>query len=235
MSTLPARWAVASRYSPGSMPWALHEIEPVPGARLDGERDVDHHVADDLDRARLTRLSLAGSPAAAAEEQSSSAAGVVAEHAVELLGHRHVVGAHPGLDVGDRDAALGAAERARERRVGVAVDEHEVGRRLRAAPARAPRASARSGRCAEPSATPSSRSGAGIPSSEKKIAESRSSKCWPVWTRISSWARRSSGETAAALTNCGRFPMTVRTFTRGPARAASSPALVRTSIARCAR
>src|ERR1700761_3670923 len=69
---------------------------------------------------------------------------------------------------------------------------------------------------AEPSEIPSWRSGAGSPNSEKNTADRRSSKCWPVWTRISSCSRRNGGGTAAALMNCGRFPITVRTFMEEP-------------------
>ena len=62
----------------------------------------------------------------------------------------------------------------------------------------------------EPPETPSSRSGGGTPSSRKNTAESSSSWCWPVWTSTSSWRSRSGRDTAAALTNWGRLPMTVR-------------------------
>ena len=58
---------------------------------------------------------------------------------------------------------------------------------------------------------PSSRSGRGTPSSSTKTVLSSSSWCWPVWTSTSSARSRSRVDTAAAFTNCGRFPMTVRT------------------------
>src|SRR4051812_18006318 len=58
---------------------------------------------------------------------------------------------------------------------------------------------------------PSSRSGRGTPSSSTKTVLSSSSWCWPVWTSSSSCPARSRRDTAAALTNCGRFPMTVTT------------------------
>src|SRR3954468_19868211 len=58
---------------------------------------------------------------------------------------------------------------------------------------------------------PSSRSGRGTPSSSTNTVLSSSSWCWPVCTSSSSCAARSMRETAAALTNCGRFPMTVTT------------------------
>src|SRR5450755_1022562 len=64
----------------------------------------------------------------------------------------------------------------------------------------------------EPPDTLSSRSGAGSPSSLKNTAESSSSKCWPVWTITSSCCSRSFGDTAAALMNWGRLPITVSTF-----------------------
>ena len=52
---------------------------------------------------------------------------MVGDDAVELLGHRAVERAHARLDVRDRDARLGGGQRAGERRVRVAVDEHRVG------------------------------------------------------------------------------------------------------------
>src|SRR3954471_8288303 len=58
---------------------------------------------------------------------------------------------------------------------------------------------------------PSSRSGRGTPSSSTNTVLSSSSWCWPVWTSSSSCSARSRRDTAAALTNCGRFPMTVTT------------------------
>ena len=59
---------------------------------------------------------------AGAEEQVGEAVG---EHAVDLFGHRAVERTQPRLDVGDRDDELGRREGAGERRVGVAVDEHQ--------------------------------------------------------------------------------------------------------------
>ena len=50
----------------------------------------------------------------------------VDDDAVELLGHRPVERAQARLDVGDRHAELRGRERAGERRVRVAVDEHPV-------------------------------------------------------------------------------------------------------------
>ena len=50
---------------------------------------------------------------------------MVREHAVELLRHRAVIGTHARLDVRHGDAGLRSCERARERRVRVAVDQHQ--------------------------------------------------------------------------------------------------------------
>ena len=94
-------------------------------ARGDDPGDVDHDVADDLDRAgdrfarEVVRRALRG--------HEQQVADVVGDDAVELLGHRAVERAHPGLDVRDGDPQLRRCERARERRVRVAVDEHRVG------------------------------------------------------------------------------------------------------------
>ena len=48
---------------------------------------------------------------------------------VELLGHRTVKRAHSGLDVRHRDPRLCRRQGPGQRRVGVTVDEHEIGRR----------------------------------------------------------------------------------------------------------
>ena len=85
---------------------------------------VDHHVADDHHLARdvlvVERLRRRGG---GAQQQRR---GVVGEDAVELLGHRPVIRAHPGLDVRDRDLRLRGRQRSRQRRVRVAIDEDDV-------------------------------------------------------------------------------------------------------------
>ena len=58
---------------------------------------------------------------------------MVGQHAVALLRHRAVERAHAGLDVRERKPQARARQRARKRRVGVAVDEREVGRHVVAA------------------------------------------------------------------------------------------------------
>ena len=55
---------------------------------------------------------------------------MVGQDAVDLLGHRAVERAHPGLHVRQRKVPPGGGERPGQRRVGVAVDEHELGRRV---------------------------------------------------------------------------------------------------------
>ena len=51
---------------------------------------------------------------------------MIDEHAVELLRHRPVKGAHPGFHVSDRNPRLCPGQRAGQGRVGVTVDEHRV-------------------------------------------------------------------------------------------------------------
>ncbi len=51
---------------------------------------------------------------------------MVGQHAVLLLRHAHVVGAQAGLHMRDGDVQLGRGQRARQRGVGVAVDQHGV-------------------------------------------------------------------------------------------------------------
>ncbi len=51
----------------------------------------------------------------------------VGQHAVDLLGHRAVEGAQPGLDVGDGLSELAGDERGGKRRVHIARHQHHVG------------------------------------------------------------------------------------------------------------
>ena len=120
-STLPARWAVTRRSRELDA-----EVERRRALVRRAEHDVAHHVAGDRrprrrhPRARDSRRRPAGRQQQVRER--------VADDAVDLLRHRAVEGAHAGLDVGQRDLRLGRDERAAQRRVGVAVDEHRVGR-----------------------------------------------------------------------------------------------------------
>ena len=115
------------------------------GARREHARDVDHDVTDDLDgaRHRLAR-EVARRDLRRREQQRAQ---MVGDDAVDLLGHRAIEGAHPRLDVGDRNLRLGRREGAGEGRVRVAVDEHRVGRLVAQQLARARRACAPSARC----------------------------------------------------------------------------------------
>ena len=144
-STLPARCAVTTRYAPGSRPSSLEDRRALLGDVTERERDVRHDVAHEVD--------LAGGPLALevpdrrlgrAEQE---VAGVVREHAVQLLGHGAVEGAHPGLDMAGRDGRLAGRERAGERRVGVAVHEHELGAKVGQNRLQPREDARRSGRC----------------------------------------------------------------------------------------
>ena len=88
---------------------------------------VDHHMADVVDR----RLALAFAPqvgdgARLGDEEVVGDA--VGDEAVDFLGHRHVAAAQAGFDVGDGNVELLGDDRAGQRGVDVANDEHERGR-----------------------------------------------------------------------------------------------------------
>ena len=51
---------------------------------------------------------------------------MVGEHAIMLLGHGPVEAAQPGLDVRDRYSQLGRGQGARQRGIGVAVDQDPI-------------------------------------------------------------------------------------------------------------
>lgn|GEM_PF-1258595 len=108
----------------GSEPEPLHHVgllvreDPV---ELHG---VDHDVARDPDPVPdpLALQVLDRRPSRAEEE----ARDMVDDHAVHLLGHGPVERPEAGLDVGHRDVELRCRESACERRVRVAVDQHQV-------------------------------------------------------------------------------------------------------------
>ena len=146
---------------------------------------------------------------------------VVGQDAVELLGHRAVERAHARLDVRDRDARLRGRER--RRRASSSCRRRRARRRAARSPAaaRARRACAPSARCSCRRGCRARARAAGRRAPRRTPCVSSSSWCWPVWTSSSSCSARSARETAAALTNCGRFPMTVTTrkpFARAAAR-----------------
>ena len=126
------------------------------GARLEEQRDVDHHVADDLDRARRRRSAREVVGRRVCDGHSSSAERWSVEDAVELLGHRGgrtsacpPRRARPGRPPARRPGRRPASSSCRRRRA------PRPGARPRAA-GRARRACARSARCWCPPPRPSS-------------------------------------------------------------------------------
>ena len=115
---------VATRLEPAG----AHRVHVITRRARAAQGHVDHHVADEHDPAR-DRLGaqVLGRGLRGAQQQRADPVG---EHAVELLGHRAVVRAHARLDVHERYRGLSGRERARQRGVGVAVDEHGVGAQL---------------------------------------------------------------------------------------------------------
>ena len=151
---------------------------------------------------------------ATSEEHSSSVAGMVGEHPVELLGHRAIERAHPGLHVGHRDPGLGGGQRARQRRVGVAVDEHRVGRDLDQHRLER-RQHARGLRGVRPARDVQLALGRGQAElGEEHRRELVVEVLAGVDEHLLVDPAQRPGDTAAALMNCGRLPMTVRIFIR---------------------
>ena len=156
---------------------------------------------------------------------------MVGQDAVELLRHPAVIRAHPGLHVRDRHARLRRRQRARERRVRVAVDEHDVRRLGRQQRRQLASASAPSARCSTRRRGRSGAPAAAARARRRTPARARRRSAGRCGRAPRSATERSREETAAALTNCGRLPTTVRTRTReeatvsrGRARCAASAA-----------
>ena len=137
---------------------------------------------------------------------------VVGDDAVLLLGHRAVERAQAGLDVADRQVELRGGERARQRRGGVAVDEHHVRglgdqqgleplQHHRELGDRAARAHLEGvvGLRARPARRRTGRRGRGR----------SAGRCGPAPRRRGARSARLSG---AAFTNCGRLPTIETTF-----------------------
>ena len=90
------------------------------------EHVVDHHMTDVVHRLRT--LALAQQVLLAAGLGDEEPVGDrIGHEAVDLLGHRHVATAQPGLDVSHRNAELLRDDGAGERRVHVADDDHRSG------------------------------------------------------------------------------------------------------------
>ena len=108
----------------GREPEALEHARAFERDRREGAHRVEHHVAD-LARARaeafvrevLHRLR---------RRREQQVGQLVGDQAIRLLGHAPVEAAKAGLDVGEGHVQLRRRERRGERRVGVAVGQHEV-------------------------------------------------------------------------------------------------------------
>ena len=122
---MASRWSVRRRYEPGSTPGLGECVRAVACERRESGVRVHHHVAnladtlDDPLPAEILDRGVAG-----AEEERGEG---VDQDPVQLLGHRPVERAKPGLHVRHRDAQLGRRQGACQRRVGVPVDEDGVG------------------------------------------------------------------------------------------------------------
>ena len=92
--------------------------------RREGAQRIQHHVAD---LAGAVRQALALEVAhRLRRRREQEIRQVVRDEAVRLLGHAAVETAKARLDVGDRHVQLRRGERRRERRVGVAIGQHQV-------------------------------------------------------------------------------------------------------------
>jgi hypothetical protein len=105
---------------------ARQEVGSFPRTRLSGGRHVDHDVTDKLSRGLHALVLEVGERDLRGAQQHR--AEVIGQDAVHLLRHRPVERPHTGFYVGDRHTLLDGRQRTGERRVGVAVDQHAVGR-----------------------------------------------------------------------------------------------------------
>jgi hypothetical protein len=120
--TFASRWTVATAYAAGGEVERGQDRRAFARDRREPEARVRHHVADDLGPAAHA---LAAEDVARALVRCEQERGDPVDlHPVVLLRHRQVPASQPGLDVGDRGVA--GRPRPRQRRVGVAVDEHVV-------------------------------------------------------------------------------------------------------------
>ena len=124
-SVLSARWMVLDQVRPVGVDPGRHLGGLVGHGVADAEADVGHDVAHE-DGARLEALG-GQVPHGDVGRGQAQVGGVVGEDAVVLLGHAPVEGAQAGLEVGQGEVQLHRGQRARERGVRVAVDQHPVG------------------------------------------------------------------------------------------------------------
>ena len=139
--------------------------------------------------------------------------GVVGEHPVVLLGHPPVERAQAGLQVRHRDVHLDRGDRAGQRRVGVAVDQHPV--RLLAARAPGPWRASTAPVCTPwlPEPTPRCTSGSGMPRPVKNTSDRFDVVVLAgVHDHVLVLGRRESWAIGASLTSWGRAPTTLSTF-----------------------
>ena len=137
---------------------------------------------------------------------------LVGEDPVDLLGHRSIERAQPGLDVRDRDAPLGGDQRGGERRVDVSDHDDEVGALRPAAPARSassPRRSARRGCRCRRAGRGREPAGRGRRRTRRPCADRSAGRCGPAAARRRG-ARGAPRMIGAILTKFGRAPTTWR-------------------------
>ena len=204
---------VPARLDPG----ALERRRVGQRARLEEQRDVDHHVPDELDPPGRRARARGSRPPSRDGHRSRSERWSVRTR----LSSSGIARSNERMPASTCATGMPRLRRRRARRRASSSCRRRRARRpARSVASSGPSAASMRAVCSVfvPPWIPSSRSGRGTPSSSTNTVLSSSSWCWPVWTSSSSCSARSARETAAALTNCGRFPMTVTT------RKARSPA-----------
>ena len=134
-STSAGRCSVTSTYFPGSRPRARRRSS----ARKRGSKATSESII--VLPTKWTRLASMPSRREVVDGlvrvREQQVGELVGHDAVDLLGHRAIEAAQPGLDVRDTGCRAWRDERRGERRVDVAGHEHEVGRLSAPGPARA--------------------------------------------------------------------------------------------------
>ena len=105
-------------------PGLERDRKPLAGDRSEAGAGLRHQVADDV---RLAEDALRGKGGARTVVRAEEEPGQLVDlDARSFLGHRQVSASEPRFDVRERNGRLGRRTRSGERRVRVAVDEHEV-------------------------------------------------------------------------------------------------------------